>query len=230
MRKQPHYLPAIATGLALVLGLLPCRAQNAGEVKLRFLSFPKSIEPLKVELRLAEGKTVGVEAPSNEFSQPLSVVSTGVWSVGETVEGADGKPAFKEYGRATAPASTQQMLILVRKGDSNADGFDLIALDGKVDAFGGGKFLFLNAAKVDIAGVVGQEKFVVKPGSHTILKPKAEEGSQLAHAMFYFRKDDEPRAFFSSRWPVGDQARSMIFFYHDPESKHIRMHTVRDFL
>jgi hypothetical protein len=32
------------------------------------------------------------------------------------------------------------------------------------------------------------------------------------------------------RWPVNDRARSMVFFYHDPESMHIRMHAIRDFL
>jgi len=47
---------------------------------------------------------------------------------------------------------------------------------------------------------------------------------------FYFRKDDAPRAFFSSRWPIGNNARALIFFYHDPESMQIRMHTIRDFM
>ena len=219
-----------ALAASLAVGLLPCAAQNTGKVSVRFLSFPKAVEPVKVELRLAEGKTLPIEAPSNEFSQAASVVPTGVWAVGETVEGPEGKPVFKEYGRTDAPSSPQQMLLLVRKGDENSDGFDLIALDGRVNAFGGGKFLFMNAAKVDVAGVVGEEKFVVKPGQHTIIKPKPEPGGGLAHAMFYFRKNDEPRAFFSSRWPIGDQARGMVFFYHDPASKHIRMHTIRDFL
>ena len=97
MQKQlgpDQRVSAIVAGLALCL--LPCAAQNNGKVSLRFFSFPKSLEPVKVELRLAEEKTV--------------------------------------------------------------------ALDAGVDAFGGGKFLFMNAAKVDVAGVVGEEKFVVKPG------------------------------------------------------------------
>ena len=211
-----------------LLGALPCAAQNAAKISVRFLSFPKAIEPVKVELRVAENRTLAIEAPSNEFSPPKIVDATGVWSVGETVEGPDGKPVFKEYGRVKAPAAPQQMLLLLRKGGSNTDGFDLVALDGNVNAFGGGKFLFMNATTADIAGVVGGEKFVVKPGQHTIVKPKADAG--LASASFYFRKDENARAFFSSRWPVADHARGMVFFYHDPESKHIRLHTIRDFM
>lgn len=228
MSTRASFLSSIITGLALCIP--PCAAQNEGKVSLRFLSFPKSMVPVKIELRFAEGKSVAIEAPSNEFSQPLNVAPAGVWSVGETVEGPDGKPAFKEYGRTEAPASPEQMLLLVRKGDENADGFDLVALDGRANNFGGGKFLFMNAAKVDVAGTVGEEKFVVKPGQHMILKPKTEDGKRTAHAMFYFRKDDEARPFFSSRWPVNDRARSMVFFYHDPGTTHLRMHTIRDFL
>ncbi len=219
-----------AFAAALALCAAPCFAQNAGKVSVRFLSFPKALEPVKLELRLAEGKTLDIEAPSNEFSPPASVDATGIWAVGETVDGPEGEPVFKEYGRTKAAASPQQMLLMVRKGETNSDGFELLALDGRINAFGGGKFLFMNAAKVDIAGIVGEEKFVVKPGAHTIIKPRPEKDGGLAHAMFYFRKNDEPRAFFSSRWPIGDHTRSMVFFYHDPLSKHIRMHTIRDFL
>ena len=213
-----------------VLCMSPCLAQEAAKVSLRFLSFPKAIDPVKVELRLSEGKTMELEAPSNEFSPAVDVVSTGVWSVGETVEGPDGKPVFKEYGKTKAVASPQQMLLLVRKGKENADGFELVALDGRVDGFGGGKFLFMNAAKVDIAGVVGSEKFAVKPGKFSIIKPKGEaRDSKLVHATLYFRKDDQPKPFFSSTWPLSDAARCLIFFYHDPDTKRLRLHSIRDF-
>lgn len=225
---SPRHFLVIAYTLALCL--LPCSAQDGHKVTLRFLSFPKAMEPIKLELRLSETKTIPIEAPSNEFSPATAVVSPGVWSVGETIKGPDGKLVFKEYGSTKVPASPQQMLLLVRKGKDNAAGFDIIALDGQINEFGGGKFLFMNAAGVDIAGVVGDQKFVVKPGQHTIIKPKPADGQDVATASFYFRKNDAARAFFSSQWPIGDHARALIFFYHDPESHHIRMHTIRDFM
>jgi hypothetical protein len=215
----------------VVFCMSPCLAQEAAKVSLRFLSFPKAIDPVKVELHISEGKTIEIEAPSNEFSPAVDVVSAGVWSVGETLEGPDGKPVFKEYGRTKAAASPQQMLLLVRKGKENADGFELVALDGRMDGFGGGKFLFMNAAKVDIAGVVGSEKFAVKPGKHSIIKPKADgnDDKKLVHATLYFRTDGQPKPFFSSTWPLSDAARCLIFFYHDPDTNRLRLHSIRDF-
>ncbi|MBT8043911.1 MAG: hypothetical protein KJO79_03075, partial [Verrucomicrobiae bacterium] len=169
-------------------------------------------------------------APSNELSKAYKVARLARWVVGESAADEEGQPTFKVLGQAPAIASANQIVILVRKGKENADGFDVIAIDGRVNAFGGGKFLFVNAAQVDIAGRVGEEKFVVLPGAHQMIKPKVDGGKRSAHAMFYFRKEKEARPFFSSRWPVGGKARSMIFLYHDPATKRLRMHTIRDFL
>lgn len=222
-----------SNGLALAVLLLallpPASAQESNQISLRFLSFPKSMQPVELELRLSETKTEPIQAYSHECSERIRVVSPGVWSVGETVEGPDGEETFVEYGRTTVANSNQQLLLLIRKGTENADGFDLVALDESDSAFGGGHFLFMNACKVDIAGKVGEEKFVLRPGDHTIIAPKTEADKRHAHAMFYFRKGEEARPFFSSRWPVNERARSMVFFYHDPNNRRIRMHTVRDF-
>ena len=217
--------------LFLLAAGLPANAQESesNRVNLRFLSFPKSMQPVELELRLSQTETEPFRAYSHECSQRIQVVSPGVWSVGETVEGPDGEETFVEYGRTPAANSQQQLLLLIRKGADNTDGFDLIALDESDSVFGGGHFLFMNACKVDIAGKVGDEKFVLRPGRHNIIEPETDEGKQSAHAMFYFRKGEEARPFFSSRWPVNERARSMVFFYHDPKSRRIRMHTVRDF-
>lgn len=226
---SPHsFLTCFISGL--VLCLQPCRAQNASEVSLSFVSFPKSEEPVKLKLALGEGKFLDFEAPSNWLSPAIRVASMGTWVVGLTVNGPDGKPAFKELGRATAPASSQQILLLSRKGKANTDGFDLVALDSRASGFGAGKYLFMNAAKVDVAGVVGEEKFVVKPGMHTIIEPKIPSGQHTFHTALYFRKGEDARPFFSSEWRISDDARNLIFFYHDPLTTHIRLHAIKDYI
>src|SRR5689334_20935227 len=113
----------------LVLCLQPCFAQD--KVSLSFLSFPISPVPVKVQLLLGEGKLLDIEAPTDWLSPPAQVTAMPAWVVGETVNGPDGKPVFKELGRTTAPASPQQMLLLIRKGKDNAAGFDLIVLDSR---------------------------------------------------------------------------------------------------
>lgn len=197
---------------------------------MRFVSFPKSTEPVKVKLWIAENNYLEIEAPTNWLSKPKKVPSLGSWTVGETTEGPDGKSVFTELGRTKALTTPDQILLLVRKGKNNADGFDLIALDARTNGFGAGKYLFLNAAKVDVAGVIGEEKFLVKPAQHTMIQPKIPAGQHTVHAALYFRKGDEARPFFSSEWRISDDSRNMIFFYHDPNTTHIRMHAIKDYI
>ena len=224
IRLFPHWV------LCAGISVLPCLAQEGESVTLQFLSFPRAINPEPVELVVGEGKTIKVETPTNELSAPYKVKLQSIWQVGETVVGKDDKPAFKVFGQATALASSQQLILLVHKGKTNSDGFDVIPIDYRPTEFGGGKFLFMNAAKIDIAGVVGSEKFVVKPGQHSIIKPKADRDTKgLFNILIYFRKDAQAKPFFSSTWPLSDVARSLIFFYHDPDTKHLRLHTIRDF-
>lgn len=226
-------IPPLATRLllaGLALSLVPCHAQEDGKVTLQFLSFPKTLDPQPVELLLGEGKTLEVEIPTNELSETHKVTRLASWAVGESTTGEDGKAVFKVFGQAPALASPRQLILLVRKGATNADGIEVIPINNGAANFGGGKFLFMNAAKVDIAGEAGGVKFAVKPGAHAIIKPKAEPNGRTFHAMFYFRKENEAVPFFSSKWPISDNVCNLIFFYHDPETKRLRMHTIRNFL
>lgn len=209
---------------------LQCVAQEETSVTLKFLSFPRIDSPTPVELLLGEGKTIKVEIPTNELSAPSKVKSQTAWVIGETVKGKDDKPAFAVLGQAPALASNDQLILLIRKGKSNADGFDVIPINSVKTEFGGGKFLFVNAAAVDIAGVVGTEKFVIKPGAHAIVQPKGDaQDKTLVQTEIYFNKDNQAKPFFSSTWPLSDDARGLIFFYHDPDSKRLRLHSIRDF-
>lgn len=230
-RRLPGSRRTACLAALALLGLTapPCTAQQAAGVTLRFLSFPKEIDPQPVELWLGEGKTSKVEIPGNELSAPHKVPPLATWVVGETTKGPDGKPVFKEYGRAKALAAPSQLILLVRKGAQNSDGFAVIPVDSGATRFGGGKFLFANAARVDIAGVVGGERFALKPGQHTIIKPKLEPGAGTVHATLYYRKEEEAKPFFSSQWPVSANARGLIFLYHDPDTGRLRLHTIRDY-
>lgn len=75
------------------------------------------------------------------------------------------------------------------------------------------------------------ETVVGKDGKYSFLKPKGEFGDTkgLIRATLYFRKADQAKPFFSSTWPLSDVARSLIFFYHDPDTNRLRLHTIRDF-
>lgn len=185
---------------------------------------------MKLKLVLGENKFLDFEAPTNWLSPAVRVAPLGTWVVGMMVNGPDGKPGFKELGRAAVPASNEQILLLVHKGKDNAAGFELVAMDSRASGFGAGKYLFLNATKVDVAGVVGEEKFLIKPSQHIIIKPKIASGEHTFHTQLFYRKAGEAKSFFSTEWRASDDARNLIFCYHDPQTTLIRLHAIKDYI
>ncbi len=231
-RMKPTVLP-----LALLALFSSVIAQEAEQVTLRFLSFPKSASPEPVELVIGGGETMEVKTPTNALSAPYKVKRLAAWSVGKLGPAIDkdGKPVFTSYGSAPSLASANQLILLIRDGKENKDGMRVVPIDLNTRNFGGGQFFFMNASKVDIAGMLGGTKFALKPGTHTIIEPKEmgqREGARpnLFFTEFFFRKETEARPFFSSTWPANKKARSMVFFYHDTHNERLRMHTIRDYL
>jgi len=69
-----------------------------------------------------------------------------IWALGKTVVNEQGVKPFETYGQAKSIGSRKQLILVVRKGDVDSDGYDLIPLDNQASGFGGGKYLFLNAS------------------------------------------------------------------------------------
>ena len=151
------------------------------------------------------------------------------WTVGETITGPEGVPLFKTYGTANALAAKKQIVLLIRKGNTDAEGFAVVPVDAGETHFGGGKFLFLNAAKIQVGGIVGDQKFLIEPGGHHITKPSPGPDGRRCHSSLYFQKGEEMKNFFSSFWPVSPHARGLVFFFQDPQTSRIWFHSIRDF-
>jgi hypothetical protein len=212
------------------ISFIDCAAKEGGNIILQFLSFPKAVDPKPVELVVGKGKSIKVEIPTNTLSKAYTVKRQDVWAVGANGVDEKEKPVFNVFGQAESLACSKQLILLVRKGENNADGMDVIPIDNDTANFGGGKFLFMNATKVDIAGEAGGVKFTIKPGESTIIKPQTVSNIQASEEIFSFREGNEAKPFFSSKWPISDKSRSLIFFYIDPASQRLRMHSIRDFI
>lgn len=197
-------------------------------ISIRFLTFPKILERQPVQMMVGEKKPITIKPPSNELSKTYKVPRMSSWVFGESVVNEEGLPCFTVFGKAASLPTSEQLIILVRKGATFADGIDVVPIDGRMGHFGGGDFFFMNASHVDIACEATGKKFAIRPGHHHIFDPKTS--GRTAHFAFYFRIGEEVRPFWSSRWPVADYARAMIFFYHDPKSKRLRIHSIRDYL
>jgi hypothetical protein len=214
---------AIASGLFASFSAQTCDAQKTdAQASLSFVSFPKSIDPVRIKLAIAENRTIDIEATSNWVSKPVRVSAMGIWAVGREERNPEGKTVFKELGRAKSAGTSSQILILIRKGNDDAAGFDVIPLDTCEDQFRGGHFLFMNAARIDIGGVLGDRTFAIKPGKHSIVKPVDTTGARNFRVVLSYRQNEQTVPFSSTVWPISKDARSLIFFYHDPTNQNLR--------
>lgn len=208
-------------------------AYAEGEIELQFVSFPKSPDAKPVELFIGEGKTILVELPTNSISPVYKVKQLSKWMLGKTVTDDEGKPSFDVYGQAPAISSTKQLILVIRKGKDGAGGLTLIPMDYNQAGFGGGKYLLINATKIDIGGAIGTDKFSLKPGKYTLLAPKPTKvkgDRKYCFAIFFYRKEKNIQPFFSSTWRFNTAARSVVFFYNDPSTRKLKLHTIRSYV
>lgn len=201
-------------------------------VELKFITFPQTQDPLEMELAVSKDKTVLLEIPSNELSQAYRVPRLNTMVFGKSVLDNEGKPKFEIFGKGKMAAGKEQTVLILRKGKSFSEGFDVRTVSSGDNDFGGGDLLFLNATSRPMAGIAGKQKFALKPARHTVVKPIAERDGRLAHVEFYFLDlENKPTNFFSSWWPIGENYRGFIFFYQDTSrDDKITFHSYRDFI
>lgn len=211
---------------------LVCLGQE-NDISLQFIAFPKIANAEPVELVVADGKTIKVELPTNRLSPVYKVKPMTQWALGKSSVNDKDESVFNTYGKAPSIASTSQLILVVRDGANDSDGLKLIPMDNSAGNFGGGKFLFMNASKVDIAVEIGDVKLVMEPRQHKMVQPKPSktEGERgYLYVYLHFRKGTEAVPFYDSTWRYNENVRSMVFLYHDPDTQQLRTHTIRDYL
>ena len=155
------------------------------------------------------------------------------WVLGASSTNGNGKFVFNTYGKSSSLDSSNQVILVVRKGSSNSDGFQLIPMDSQYTAFGGGDYFFMNATEVDIAVEIGNVKFALKPRGRKMVAPepsKVSENKRYLYVYLHFRKGEEAIPFYSSTWRLSNSARTMVFFYHDMHTQQLRTHTIRNYI
>jgi len=222
--------------LSLFLGIsltgLPCAAQEKQITNVRFVTFPVLTGGEAVELIVGDGKTTAIELPTNSLSKPYQIENIRKCTLGKTVTDDEGKASFTVYGQTAALTSKEQIILVIRKGAKLSDGLELTAFDSSQKGFGGGKYFLMNASNVDIAGKIGSSTFKLTPNKHTLLAPKpskVENNRKYLYTEIHFRKGDLQRPFYTSTWRFSENARCMVFFHHDENSKQLRTHTIRHY-
>jgi hypothetical protein len=233
-KRMPNFKPLYFLVTFSCLMMNAVFAQEAeGGIELQFVSFPKSLDAKPVELLIGEGKTILVELPTNSISQIYKVKPQANWKIGKMVKDDEGKPSFQVYGEAPAIRATKQLILVIRSAKDDADGLKLIPMDYSESNFGGGNYFVMNASGVDIAGAIGTSKFTLQPRKHTLLAPKPTKtvnDRDYCFAKFFYRVEENVQPFFSSTWRFNKAARSMVFFYQNGKTKHLRIHTIRSYV
>lgn len=220
-------LKSAAIGLLLVFSAASAQDKP---LTLHFLAFPKQLKPEPVELLIGDGKTIEVQTPGHELSEPYKVPAMSTIAVGKTETNEEGEPFFNVFGKAKSLGSSDQIVLLVRKGKNNSDGFAVLPIDSELGNFGGGSFFLINASKVSIRGIMGDLKLELKPGKRQFVTPKASHDGNLCHVTFFYDRKDKWKKFRDTRWSLSKRCRTLVFFYQDPESGRLGIAPIVDFL
>lgn len=215
--------------LVFAVALIP-GSVLARTVTLQFVSLPKNVNAGSIELLTEEGKSITIDAPYQDISKPYQVDQRKQWTVGKFENAADGTRKFTEYGSVKALDTRHQLVILIRKGATNADGFKVVVVANGLSQFGGGAFLLVNGSDKEIEAKLGAKKSTIAPDEHSISKPETDKGKRNCHVRFSFRNGEKMKPFFSTNWPVNQNARGLVCFYTDSKAKHLKMHMIRDFV
>jgi len=232
--KRPKIV--IFRSFSIVVGLLfstiILSAQDM-EVSVQFVSFPISNDSEPIELFVGEGKSIAVELPTTNLSPVYKVPAMNQWVLGKMEVGEKEQKTFKPYGKAASTGTGIQLILVIKKGKTFADGLELNPIKYATADFAGGDFFMINTTKVDIGIELGSTKVGLKPDTFKLVKPEASKevnGNKQLFIKVYFRNEDKMKPFYSSTWRLNDKARSLVFFYHDPNSQRIRTHTIRNYL
>lgn len=222
---------ALAFAALFFSSFVPGLAQESSSVSLQFLAFPKQIRPEPVELVVGENKTIRVKTPGNELS-PSYELSRGMGAIvlGETIKDAKGEEQFQVYGRANLLNASQQIILLLRKGKKNSDGFVILPLDGELANFSGGSYLFINASKMTVAGKIGDQRFQLNPGQRKMLQPGATHDGGGCQLTLAYQREEDWKIFKDTRWSTSKRYRSLVFFHQDPSSGRIQVSPIVDML
>lgn len=217
-------LIALVSACIIAPGL---RAQEK-TLKLQFLAFPKQMRPQPVELLIGEGKTIEVQTPGHELSPEYEVPALSAIVVGKTVVNEEGEQSFEVYGQAKSLGSGTQIILLMRKGKENEDGFAVLPINADLSSFKGASFLVINASTMNVAGKIGDTEFALKPSQQRLIKPKPSHDGNLCQVTFFYQRDDRWKKFRDTRWPSNDNYRSFVFFFQDPETGRLGVAPVVD--
>ena len=217
-------MPGILLSGVLAGAVVPVFGKDKVEIKV--LCFPRMEEKSTIDLMIGKRKVIEIPLQGHEFTLPRKVTRQAKWRFGKSNVNSKGKFTFDTWATATPLAADKQLLVFVRRGPDNRDGFEVIPINPAT--INGSSYLFLNLTPSAVAGVVGGRKFRLTSGRSIVIKPQPDRGENLCFTSLRYYRDKNWRPFFSSNWRLRKKCRCLIFIYQPNGQKTPRIHSVID--
>jgi hypothetical protein len=214
---------------SLLLGTVPLHAQEAPpspkkgglEVSLLAVELLKGAED--VVIRTGETSSDLIELPTHGTSDPIQLSARSLIIAAPPEEDSPGRA----LGKITLPAEGKKFLLLLVPVPSKNSYF-CQAVRQDDPGFKPGDVCFFNVSNSLVGGTLGDKDFVSKPGTPLLVAPPKKGDLPYYQVKFYFKTDQETRAFTDTRWPFSERHRSYVFFYTKQKSGRISYRAVDD--
>lgn len=201
-----------------------------GSTRVQFLAFPHQSDPEPLELLVGEHQSMKIHTPGNVLSQPYTVPALSAFVVGKMTRSAENKDVFEKYGSGTALPAKKQIVLLLRKGENQKDGFVVIPVDAMETNFKAASYLFINASNYSVGAVIGDQKFALKPTQRKLVQPKPNHQDDICQVTFSYLLGERWKTVYDTRWPANDKFRSIVFFFQNPETGRLGIAPIMDVL
>ncbi len=210
-----------AAGLwALAAGFLPA-AQGGGDIDVRFAA--QTAPPDLGELVMTDG-----ELRSKPFALPLNYLSEAQAAPGRAFRlELQEKPTV--LASITLPEAGSDFIILLVPAEKS--GFEAVIIPGGDGSFRPGDYYMHNVSQFPVVGQVGTSKFQLRSREGKVVRPKgAREGRFYDVALGVRDSGKSARVISTSRWPVGKQMRTYVFFFDNPQREDIDFRAIDEFV
>lgn len=211
--------------LILVLILIPilAGAQEARVVSCRLLGFQTGDSSVSLTC-VADKNEVPCAFETSRISEPFNL-----FAVNQVLTFVDPKDK-KTLCKVTVPAADRQVLIVFipNASDSLAPWRAFTITDSR-QGFPDGGALVVNLHKFPIRFVIGEHKYMLRPGEqHGMPMPKERDDFNMATVAFEFSHEEKWAKASESRQRFTEGLRYLIFAYTDPNSQRPRLSTYQD--
>lgn len=213
--------------MRLLLPLLACllvapllRAAPAGnlEVRLAAQAAPKNLGPLV--LATEETRSAAFDLPLNHLSEPIAAPGR----IFRIELAANPTP----LATITLPETGRSFVILLVPGAES--GFEAVVIPARNGTFRPGDYYCHNTSNKPVLGKVGTTKFVLPPRTGEVVRPQGAREGRFYDVTLGVREGEGSRVISTSRWPVGNQMRTYVFFFDNPKRGDVDFRAIDEFV